>query len=67
MIFKWFNSLFALSEQEKELLAQIRRWPEGSYRIGERGSIFIAPKVVNSFPETQKAFQQAKEIVENNK
>lgn len=67
MILKWFKSLFALSEQEKEILAQIRRWPEGSYRIVGRGSIFVDPKVVNSFSETQKAFQQAKEIVESNK
>lgn len=55
----WFKSLFTLSEQEKELLAQIRRWPKGALKLSERGSLSVDPKVVNSLPTTIKARELA--------
>lgn len=60
----YLKSLFFLSEREKASLTQMRKWPEGSYRVGERGSIFVDPKLVNQLPETIKARELAKKIVE---
>lgn len=63
---KWLKYFFGitLTEQEKKLLEAISKFPEGSYTITKRGSVYIDPKLVNSLPETIRAREQARKIVE---
>lgn len=53
-----------LTKYEQHILNALNKWPEGSYRVGERGSLFVDPKVVNQLPETIKARELARKIVE---
>ncbi len=54
-----------LTKDEQRILEALNKWPEGTFKISERGSISIDPKLVNQLPETIKAREEARKIVED--